>query len=165
MHDRPAIAWSADKMYPMIAVAKLLGSLDKGNRRTWREAIVSMTHPDQPKRHGTMSPTMVFCHPLPVPQNALSGSGVRPRRMLNAFREIGFEVEEITGYSRDRHRSARRLLDEIARGRRIDFAYAESATTPHALSDSHHYPRRPLLDARVFSSPAEARSARRALLP
>lgn len=91
--------------------------------------------------------TILFHHPLPIEPEPLGGSQIRPARMVEAFREIGFEVEVIAGYSNERARAIARVLEQLRRGRRFAFLYAETSTTPNALNDPDHFPRRPALDA------------------
>lgn len=107
---------------------------------------VSVTAPDEP------SMTMVFHHPLAVGSDPSRGSSLRPAEMLRAFENIGYEVVQVTGQSRERARKIKQVLDDVEKGRVIDFVYGESATTPNALSDESHIPRHPMLDARFFRS-------------
>lgn len=106
----------------------------------------------------TREPTgsMIFHHPLEVGGDSSRGSALRPAQMLRAFEELGYEVVQVTGESSQRARSARHVKDEIAKGRRFDFVYGESATTPNALSDANHLPRHPFLDAGFFRSMRQA---------
>ena len=45
---------------------------------------------------------MIFHMPLPLNPQAKSASGIRPVKMLEAFKSLGYEVFEITGYSAER---------------------------------------------------------------
>ena len=107
---------------------------------------------------------MIFHHPVPVGSWSFSGSGVRPGALLQAFRDLGYEVEEVTGYGPERpdRRSpttAPRWLEDDARLRvrrvvddaqRIDGPRSPSAT-PAGRCD-------------VLSRHAAPRRARRSLL-
>lgn len=94
---------------------------------------------------------MIFHHPFPVAPGGKSGSTVRPHRMLEAFKALGFEVEQVTGYAAERRVAIRRLVAEMERGRRFDFVYAESHTMPSALTEPHHLPTSPWLDFGFFA--------------
>ena len=48
---------------------------------------------------------IVYHTPFPLDRRAVSASGIRPVRMLDAFRELGFEVLTVTGSARERSRS------------------------------------------------------------
>lgn len=95
---------------------------------------------------------MVFHHPAPVGSRMTSGSGLRPTRMLQAFRELGYDVEEVAGFSGERRTAARAVVEQMDRGRTFDFVYSESVTMPTALSDPHHLPLHPLVDVSFFRS-------------
>jgi glycosyltransferase involved in cell wall biosynthesis len=94
---------------------------------------------------------MVFHHPLPVRPDAQSASGIRPDRMLEAFRTLGYEVDAVCGYSAERARAIAEVDQRLRRGERYAFLYGESSTEPTALTDRHHLPTRPLLDFAFFA--------------
>jgi hypothetical protein len=93
---------------------------------------------------------MIFHHPLPVRPGGTSGSSVRPYRMLEAFRAVGYEVEGVVGFGPERARAIARVREQLRKGRRFDFAYAESSTMPTPLTDPHHVPVRPWMDYAFF---------------
>ena len=39
-----------------------------------------------------MKPKMIFHHPLPINSNGKSGSQVRPYKMVEAFKNMGYKV-------------------------------------------------------------------------
>jgi len=84
---------------------------------------------------------MIFHFPLKLDYEAKEASGIRPIKMLNAFKEAGYEVIEITGYSTARKRKIRKIKNEITYGKKIDFVYSEtSPVLPSMLTDPHHFP-------------------------
>lgn len=93
--------------------------------------------------------TMVFHAPYPVADGG-TGSAARPPRMLRAFRDLGFEVLDITGHGEDRARRLRALRRRLADGQRVDFAYGESSTMPTVLTQTHHLPTHPLVDLQLL---------------
>lgn len=70
--------------------------------------------------------------------------------MLNAFKDLGCNVDLVTGYSEDRSRAMADVKRKIRNGTRYDFVYSESSTMPTILTDAHHMPLRPFLDWRFF---------------
>ncbi len=96
--------------------------------------------------------SIIFHHPKPILPDAKSASGIRPARMLEAFTSLGFEVDVVAGFSGERKRSIARVLEKMKEGKKYDFLYSEASTLPLFLTDTHHLPLRPLLDARLFMS-------------
>lgn len=92
----------------------------------------------------------VFYSTKPVVDDPVRGSDVRPAKMLDAFRQLGYEVHVVAGDARSRGRAAREVKQNILAGVQYDFVYAEPPTTPIALNESHHLPNHPLLDYRFF---------------
>lgn len=93
---------------------------------------------------------MIFHHPLPIESRSQSASSLRPLRMLEAFKKIGYEVHQVTGYSKQRARSIRDIKEKLEMGESFDFLYSEYSTTPIMLCDEHHFPLRPFLDSDFF---------------
>lgn len=93
---------------------------------------------------------IIFHHPLPLEPNAKSASGIRPLRMLTAFKELGHNVELVTGFSSERKQAISNIKAKISKGYRYDFIYSESSTMPTILTDPHHLPLHPLLDYHFF---------------
>lgn len=94
---------------------------------------------------------MIFHHPLPLNPNATSASGIRPVKMLAAFKELGYNVDLVTGYSSERQRCIKKIKENLNNGVVYDFVYSESSTMPTILTDRHHLPLHPLLDWHFFS--------------
>lgn len=93
---------------------------------------------------------VIFHHPLPLNNNAKSASGIRPIKMLSAFKDLGCRVDLVTGYSDERKRCIRNIMDNVSDGVVYNFVYSESSTMPTILSDTHHLPLNPLLDYGFF---------------
>ncbi|GAA5229536.1 glycosyltransferase [Arthrobacter cryoconiti] len=89
---------------------------------------------------------MIYHVPYPLTPHAKTGSGLRPMRMLEAFRDIGYDVELVSGESRERRVLIKALKKRIAAGESFDFLYSESHTMPTALTDADHLPRHPFMD-------------------
>jgi glycosyltransferase involved in cell wall biosynthesis len=88
----------------------------------------------------------IFYRTLPMVDEPMVGSDVRPAKLLQAFRRLGFEVDLVAGHARDRKPAAYEVRRKILSGRRFDFLYAEPPTTPIPLNEPHHVPTHPLLD-------------------
>lgn len=84
-------------------------------------------------------------------QDPIRGSDLRPAKMLEAFRQLGYEVDVVAGVAHERGRAAHDVKEKILSGAKYDFVYAEPPTTPILLSESHHVPTHPLLDYRFFN--------------
>lgn len=91
----------------------------------------------------------IYHYTHPIEENAI-GSGVRPYMMLNAFKSIGYDVEEISGYGKERKKKIKELINKIKNGERYDFLYSESLTEPTLLSEKKHFPLHPLIDLKLF---------------
>ena len=87
-----------------------------------------------------------FPYPL---RDAKSGSAVRPRKMIAAFREYadinGFELIEIYGDSKERKRKIKEFKSKV-NPKDVLMCYMENATIPLWLTDNDHIPRNPFLD-------------------
>lgn len=94
---------------------------------------------------------IIFHHPLPLDKNAKSASGIRPLRMLAAFKELGCDVDLVTGYSSERKKHIAKVKENIRQGKKYDFVYSESSTMPTVLTDPHHLPLHPFLDWQFFN--------------
>ncbi len=93
---------------------------------------------------------MIFHHPLPIVEDAKSASRIRPKEMLEAFKSLGYDVFEVTGYSDQRRKRINELKLRVEAGDVYDFVYSESSTMPTILTDYDHIPRTPFLDYRFF---------------
>ncbi|HFU76939.1 MAG TPA: hypothetical protein ENK98_02555 [Epsilonproteobacteria bacterium] len=93
---------------------------------------------------------MIFHLPVAV-DGASSGSQIRPLKMLEAFRDIGYDVDVVMGYVSDRKEQIAKIKDKIGRGVKYEFLYSESSTMPTALTQKHHFPTAPFLDFNFFN--------------
>ena len=98
----------------------------------------------------TGTKSMVLHFPGPVESDPKVGSGTQVTRMLEAFRAIGYDVEIVAGSSKQRKAAMKRVIDMMDQGRKFDLVYSKASTIPTPLTDPHHIPLRPLLDARFF---------------
>lgn len=89
---------------------------------------------------------MIFHMPDYVNVDVVSGSSIRPVKMIQAFKNIGYEVDVITGYGEDRQKKINALKKMILNGTKYEFLYSESSTTPTLLTEKHHLPTYPTLD-------------------
>lgn len=92
----------------------------------------------------------IFHYPAPISDNPKVGSQLRPHMMLRAFKNIGYEVAEVTGYGEERKEKIKKIKESIKAGDEYDFLYAESLTLPTLLSEKNHMPRYPFLDFSFF---------------
>ena len=94
---------------------------------------------------------MVYHAPYALNRQATSASGIRPVRMYDAFKSLGYEVLDVTGDGRRRRRAIKALKARLAAGQKIDFLYSESATIPTMLTEPRHLPPHPVLDVELFA--------------
>ncbi|HYM66947.1 MAG TPA: glycosyltransferase [Patescibacteria group bacterium] len=93
----------------------------------------------------------MFYRTVAIDDNAMAGSGMRPARLLDAFRRLGYEVDVVAGPASARKAAARAVRRKINSGVAYDFVYAEPPTTPVLLNEKHHLPTHPLMDYRFLS--------------
>lgn len=93
---------------------------------------------------------IIFHCPFPLSPQSTSASGIRPIKMLEAFRELGFHVDVVSGYSKERQKAVKQVERKITSGFEYQLVYSESSTMPTVLTDPNHLPLRPFLDACFF---------------
>lgn len=89
---------------------------------------------------------MIFHIPLPLCEDSVSASGLRPLKMIEAFKNIGYDVDIVSGFANERKTKIKEILKKIKSGYKYDFCYCESSTMPTLLTESHHLPVAPFLD-------------------
>ncbi len=110
---------------------------------------------DEAQTWGVMSASqtpgrMVYHAPFPVRPGATAASGIRPWKMLEAFRSIGYEVFEVTGHAKQRRKKFAELRNRIQRGWHPDFCYSEAATIPASFTEPKHFPLILNLERKIF---------------
>ncbi|MFY9283230.1 MAG: glycosyltransferase family 1 protein [Miniphocaeibacter sp.] len=93
---------------------------------------------------------MIYHIPYYVDKNRHSGSHIRPFKMLDAFKKIGYDVDVIMGYAAQREEAIDKIKDNILNGVIYDFCYSESSTMPTLLTEKNHLPTHPFLDFGFF---------------
>lgn len=89
---------------------------------------------------------LIFHHPMPIDRMEWSASAIRPRKMLEAFEQLGFDVFPVTGFAPARARAVSKIRQLADRGAKFDLLYSESSTMPTLLTEPRHYPTHPRLD-------------------
>jgi len=92
----------------------------------------------------------IFYLPYRLEERGMGARMMRPRKMAQAFRDIGYEVTMISGVSSERRKQMKALKKRIRQGEKFDFMYTESHTEPTLLTDPHHLPTHPFLDFKFF---------------
>lgn len=92
----------------------------------------------------------IFHVPNYLDPNWKSGSMIRPGKMLQAFRDNGYEVDCVMGYGKERKRQIEKIKQNIRDNIHYDFMYSESSTMPTLLTEKDHFPRFPFLDFGFF---------------
>lgn len=93
---------------------------------------------------------MIFHIPLKINSNLKSASQIRPCKMIEAFKAIGYHVEIVEGDVIQRKKSIKRIKRNIFDGIKYDFLYSESSTMPTLLTGKRHFPTHPFCDFDFF---------------
>ncbi|MBR0267199.1 MAG: glycosyltransferase family 1 protein [Clostridia bacterium] len=88
----------------------------------------------------------IFYLPYKLDEHGAGARMMRPRKMAQAFRDIGYEVTMISGTSSERRGLIHDVKKRITAGEKFDFLYMESHTEPTLLTDPSHLPTHPFLD-------------------
>ena len=88
----------------------------------------------------------IFHVPNYISQEAKVGSQVRPKKMIEAFKSLGYQVDVVMGYGKERKKQIKIIKKNIKKGYRYDFLYSESSTMPTLLTEKNHIPIYPVLD-------------------
>ncbi len=88
----------------------------------------------------------IFHIPNYIDLNGTSGSSVRPMKMLHAFEKIGYKVDYVMGYGKERKKQIKNIKKNIKNGIQYSFVYSESSTMPTLLTEKNHIPFHPFLD-------------------
>lgn len=88
----------------------------------------------------------IFHVPFYIDPNWISASHLRPMKMIDAFKNIGYQVEVISGYGKQRKDSIENIKRMINSGIKFEFMYSESSTMPTLLTEKNHLPMYPCLD-------------------
>ncbi len=94
---------------------------------------------------------MIFHIPMKIDRKRASASQIRPMKMIEAFKECGYEVAVVEGYGKERKRQIKEIKGNILNGIKYDFLYSESSTMPTLLTEKNHLPIYPCLDFSFFS--------------
>ena len=93
----------------------------------------------------------IFHIPNHIDPTRASASQIRPMKMIEAFKKIGYQVDVVQGYGRERKQAIKEIKNRIKNGIKYDFLYAESSTMPTLLTEKNHMPTYPFLDYGFFS--------------
>ena len=93
----------------------------------------------------------IFYLPYKLDADGKGARMLRPRKMIQAFEDIGYKVSVIEGVSSVRRKKIKEIKRKIRHGQKYDFMYTESHTEPTLLTDPNHLPTHPFLDYGFFS--------------
>ena len=89
---------------------------------------------------------MIFHVPFELDPGSAFANDIRPLKMLEAFRSLGYEVDGVYGRNRERKVRAAAVRRKIQSGVEYNFVYSESAGLPTAFTDPSKKPTHPLFD-------------------
>lgn len=98
-----------------------------------------------------MSKNCIFHIPWQLADVYDVASELRPRKMLQAFKNIGYEVDIVWGWADERKKRIKQIKQNIKNGKKYDFVYSECSTMPTLLTQPHHLPTHPFLDFSFFA--------------
>lgn len=84
--------------------------------------------------------------PFKINENHPSASNIRPLKIIEGFKDLGYEVDVIKGYGAERKDTLKALRDRVNSGEEYEFVYMESSTEPTLLTEAKHIPIHPFLD-------------------
>ena len=93
---------------------------------------------------------MIFHAPYPMELNPTSASRLRPLRMREAFKQIGYDVVDLSGSTPQRKASMKHLKELLRSGKKPDFLYSENSTQPNVFSTTIRDGFAPTLDTRIM---------------
>ena len=88
----------------------------------------------------------IFHVPNYIDVHGRSGSQVRPLKIKKTLEGLGYEVDVVMGYGKERKKEIKRIKEKIRQGITYDFLYSESSTMPTLLTEKSHLPFYPNLD-------------------
>lgn len=93
---------------------------------------------------------IIFHIPLKIDFNLKSASQIRPCKMIDAFKVLGYHVDIVEGDAKQRKKSIKKIKKNISDGIKYDFLYSESSTMPTLLTERKHFPTHPFIDFVFF---------------
>lgn len=82
---------------------------------------------------------------------AISGGGIRPGKMILAFKSLGYDVDVVSGSKEQRKASIEEIKNRLTRGEKYAFCYAESSVLPTMLTEKGNKPFYPFVDFDFFA--------------
>ena len=92
----------------------------------------------------------IFYLPYKLDARGAGARMLRPKKMIQAFRDIGYDVFVIQGTASERKVLIKKLKTSISDGEEYSFMYAEASTMPTLLTDPGHLPLHPFVDYGFF---------------
>lgn len=87
-----------------------------------------------------MSSRNIIFHLCYKPREELSGPNLRPQMLIDAFRQLGFTVDVISGYKKERAKQISAITKAIKMGKKYDFVYSEASARATLLTEQNHRP-------------------------
>ena len=94
---------------------------------------------------------IIIHFPFKIDRTRAAASQLRPIKIIETFKSLGYDVALVEGYGKERKQQIRQIKDRIKSGDKFDFVYSECNTTPTLLTEKHHYPTYPFLDFSFFN--------------
>jgi glycosyltransferase involved in cell wall biosynthesis len=93
---------------------------------------------------------IIIHFPFKIDRSRAAASQLRPIKIIETFKSLGYDVALVEGYGKERQEQIRQIKERINKGEKYEFVYSECNTTPTLLTEKHHYPTYPFLDFSFF---------------
>lgn len=97
-----------------------------------------------------MNKSIIFYYPTTIVNDSNIGSGIRPYKMLNAFYEMGYEVDLVAGDQLSRYKKMKEVIQKVKNGKKYLFCYGENKNSPIVLYRNNLF-LRPFYDFKFLS--------------
>ncbi|MBI9079215.1 MAG: hypothetical protein JEY79_05685 [Pseudodesulfovibrio sp.] len=81
---------------------------------------------------------------------AISGGGIRPGKLIQAFHDLGYIVDVVSGTKAQRIESMNAIMENMRNGINYDFCYAETSVLPTMLTEKGNKAFYPFVDFDFF---------------
>ena len=93
---------------------------------------------------------IILHFPFKIEGGRAAASQLRPVKMVDTFKGLGYNVHLIEGYGKERRSQILEIKSAIKSGVKFEFMYSECNTSPTLLTEKHHLPTYPFLDFSFF---------------
>lgn len=93
---------------------------------------------------------IIIHFPFQINRKRKAASQLRPLKIISTFESMGYHVDLIEGYGKERKAAIKEVKRKISSGVKYDFLYSECSTIPTLLTEKNHLPTHPFIDFSFF---------------